>query len=214
MKVLVGASLLSADFSRLAQEVRKVELAGIDFVHIDIMDGNFVPNITFGPKVVRDLRKETKLVLESHLMIRKPLKFLKEFLEAGSDWLALHIETLQKEDVKKAYELIKKEGKKFGLALNPDTPLEKVEEFLDLTDFILVMTVFPGFGGQRFIKECLKKIEDLRKIYKKDISVDGGINDLNAKECIDKGANILCSGSFLFFSQDIEQAIRRLRNED
>ena len=209
--ILIGASILSADFSQIGAEVKKVEKAGIDFIHIDIMDGHFVPNITLGPKIVKDLRKKTSLILDSHLMIEEPLKFLKEFIEAGSDWITLHIEVLNTLKFKKAVSLIKRHKRKIGLSLNPETPLQKLFPYFRDIDFVLIMSVHPGFGGQKFLKNSLNKIKKLRKIFTKDIAVDGGVNEKTASSIIKAGANILCSGSYIFGSKNYKESIRRLR---
>ena len=209
--ILIGASILSADFSQIGAEVKKVEKAGIDFIHIDIMDGHFVPNITLGPKIVKDLRKKTSLILDSHLMIEEPLKFLKEFIEAGSDWITLHIEVLNTLKFKKAVSLIKRHKRKIGLSLNPETPLQKLFPYFRDIGFVLIMSVHPGFGGQKFLKNSLNKIKKLRKIFTKDIAVDGGVNEKTASSIIKAGANILCSGSYIFGSKNYKESIRRLR---
>ncbi len=210
-KILIAPSILSADFSKLSQEIKAVESAGADLIHIDIMDGHFVPNLTFGPKLVKDLRKETRLPLDVHLMIENPLKFIDRFLEAGSDWISLHIETLKDDNFFLAKRKVKRYPCKLGLVLNPNTPLEKILPFVSHLDFVLVMSVFPGFGGQGFMPEVLDKIGALRKIFQGDIAVDGGINNETSRLVIEKGANVLCAGSFIFGSADYAESIKSLR---
>ena len=210
MKTLVAASILSADFSRLGEEIQKVELAGCDLIHVDVMDGHFVPNITIGPAVVRDIKKVSRLPLDVHLMIENPQKYVGEFIKAGSDMLTLHAETISVSGFKAQK---KKLGKvKLGLSLNPGTPLNKIIPYLKFADFVLVMSVNPGFGGQEFISSALPKIKKLREIFSGDISVDGGINEKTAKLVKDAGANILAAGSYIFKSNNYKEAIERIRN--
>ncbi|MDP2910936.1 MAG: ribulose-phosphate 3-epimerase [Candidatus Omnitrophota bacterium] len=232
-KILVAPSLLSADFTNLKDEIKKVEDSGADLVHIDVMDGHFVPNITIGPLIVEAVRRCTRMVLDAHLMIEEPHKFIKEFSEAGSDIITIHAEayvgegfipsptglrkgtskTADKIDevrVKEVLAQIKSFGKKAGISLNPDSAL-CIEGVLDDADMVLFMSVHPGFGGQSFIEYILPKIRALRKIYPGDIEVDGGINDKNAKSVIDAGANILVAGSYFFGAKDKKEAVRRLR---
>lgn len=211
-KIIVSASILNADFSRLSEEVKNAEAAGVQMFHLDVMDGHFVPNITFGPKLVKDLRSQTSLTLESHLMIKEPLKYLQEFIDAGSDWISVHVETLDDKDARRIIKNVKSNLKKIGFALNPDTSLSKVEPYLGELDFVLIMSVFPGFGGQKFMPEVLGKIQDLRKKYDRDIAVDGGINDKTGPLVAEKGANILCVGSYIFANSDYQNSIRRLKN--
>jgi ribulose-phosphate 3-epimerase len=211
MKIKVAPSILSADFSCLDREIKIVEKAGADMLHIDVMDGHFVPNITIGPLVVKYIRKVTGLALDVHLMIAKPLEFLDEFIRAGSDMITVHIETLSVAKFKALSARLKNKGIKFGVSLNPSTPLKKIKGVLKYVDFVLVMSVYPGFGGQEFIPAALPKIRQLRKIFAKDISVDGGVSDKNAARLINAGANILASGSYIFKSRDKKKAIERLR---
>jgi ribulose-phosphate 3-epimerase len=211
MKIKVAPSILSADFSCLGREIRKVELAGADMLHIDVMDGHFVPNITIGPLVVKYIRKVTSLPLDVHLMIDQPQKFLDEFIRAGSDMITLHIETLSSAKFKAQSAKLKSKGIKCGVSLNPNTPLNRITGLLKYADFVLVMSVFPGFGGQEFIPAVLSKIRQLRKIFAGDISVDGGVNDRVAGRLIAAGANILASGSYIFRAKDKKRAIERLR---
>jgi ribulose-phosphate 3-epimerase len=211
MKIKVAPSILSADFSCLDREIKIVEKAGADMLHIDVMDGHFVPNITIGPLVVKYIRKVTGLALDVHLMIAKPLEFLDEFIRAGSDMITVHIETLSVAKFKALSARLKNKGIKFGVSLNPNTPLKKIKGVLKYVDFVLVMSVYPGFGGQEFIPAALPKIRQLRKIFAKDISVDGGVSDKNAARLINAGANILASGSYIFKSRDKKKAIERLR---
>ena len=209
--IKVAASILSADFSRLAEEIKRVEKAGIDLIHIDVMDGNFVPNITFGPQLIKDIRKITKLPFDVHLMIKKPLRYIDDFINAGSDMLTLHIETVAVSSFKRLRPKLSRKNIKLGVSLNPNTSLKRIEPVLDAVDLVLVMTVNPGFGGQKFIPEVVPKIERLRKIYKGIISVDGGINDKNAYSLIKAGVDILASRSYLFGAKNIKEAINRLR---
>lgn len=211
MKIKVAPSILSADFSCLDREIKKVESAGADMLHIDVMDGHFVPNITIGPVVVKYIHKVTKLPLDVHLMIKEPQKFLDAFIKAGSDMITLHIETLSSTQLKEQSARLKRKGVKCGVSLNPNTPVKRIKDVLKYVDFVLVMSVYPGFGGQEFIPDVLPKIRQLRKIFTGDISVDGGVSDRYAEELIDAGANILASGSYIFKAKDTKKAIERLR---
>jgi len=211
-KILVAPSLLSADFGCLGQEIRKVEAAGADLLHIDVMDGHFVPNITIGPVVVKYIRKVTKLPLDVHLMIENPGKYVDSFVSAGSDMITMHIETIGFIGFKKQAMSLKKKGIKVGISLNPATSLAKIKKVLPLVDFVLVMSVNPGFGGQAFIPAALGKIKKLREIFEGDIAVDGGINEDTALKAVRAGANVLAAGSYIFGSQNYKTAIERIRN--
>jgi ribulose-phosphate 3-epimerase len=212
MKIKVAPSILSADFSCLDREIRRVERAGADLIHVDVMDGHFVPNITIGPAVVRHLRKVTRLPLDVHLMIENADKYAKEFVKAGSDMITVHIEALSVAKIKALSRRLRAKGIKLGISLNPATPLAKIKKVLDSVDFVLVMSVNPGFGGQAFIPAAIPKIRQLRKIFGKDISVDGGINDVTARSVIQAGANILAAGSYIFSAKNSKKAIERIRN--
>jgi ribulose-phosphate 3-epimerase len=209
LKTIIAPSILSADFSRLGQEVRDVEKAGADWIHVDVMDGHFVPNITIGPLVVKGIRPVTKLPLDVHLMIKEPARYVESFAKAGSDIITFHCEA--EDDPKEVIKLIKYHKKKAGVSIRPKTDVKKIEALLPMVDMVLVMTVEPGFAGQEFIFDCLGKIKELRKIFKKDIEVDGGINDMTARDVIANGANALVAGSYIFSSKDYSAAIKRLK---
>ncbi|TAM43648.1 ribulose-phosphate 3-epimerase [bacterium] len=211
MKIKIAPSILSADFSCLAAELKKVEAAGADLIHVDVMDGHFVPNITIGPVVVKYLRKSTKLPLDVHLMIEKPFKYIGAFVNAGSDMITVHIETVTLKELAAIAGGLRKSGVKLGISLNPATPLGRIKKALPLVDFVLVMSVNPGFGGQAFIPGALKKIKQLRAIFKKDIAVDGGINNFTAKLVRNAGANVLAAGSYIFGAKNTKTAINSLR---
>ncbi|MDD5155451.1 MAG: ribulose-phosphate 3-epimerase [Candidatus Omnitrophica bacterium] len=212
MKIKVAPSILSADFSRLAEEIKKVESAGADLLHIDIMDGHFVPNITIGPVVVKYIRKVTALPLDVHLMIADPGKYMDDFIRAGSDMITVHIETASTAEIAVFKKKLSKAGIKLGVSLNPDTPLSKIKGALKFVDFVLVMSVFPGFSGQKFIPSVLPKIKKLRSMFNGDISVDGGVSDKVAGALIAAGANILAAGSYIFGAKNVKSAIERIRN--
>lgn len=206
---MIAPSILSADFSKLAQEIKDIEKAGADWVHVDVMDGHFVPNITIGPLVVRSIRPVTKMPLDVHLMIKNPEEYIEPFAKAGSDIITFHSEI--EEDPGEIIKLIRHFKKKAGISIKPKTDLKKIEPFLSMVDMVLIMTVEPGFGGQGFIPECLSKVEALSKIFKKDIEVDGGINELTAAEVVKRGANVLVAGTSVFGQKDYSQAIKKLR---
>ena len=200
-KIKISPSILSADFSELGKEIKKLEEGGADLIHVDVMDGHFVPNLTIGPPVIKALRKYTKLPFDVHLMISPVHKYIKNFADAGSDIITIHPEAT--EDLKESISLIKELNKKVGISLNPNTEINVIESQLNNIDLVLIMSVFPGFGGQKFIPETIKKIKDLKEIkdknnYSFDIEVDGGINFSNSKEVINAGANILVSGTTIF----------------
>lgn len=208
-QIKISPSLLSADFSCLQADMREIENI-VDMWHVDVMDGHFVPNITIGPLVVKSIRPKTKLPIDVHLMISEPEKFIEPFIEAGSDYITFHIEAAANPE--KLLALIKKKGNKCGLSLNPETPVEKIEPYLDLADLILVMTVNPGFAGQKFISSCADKIKKIRSLSGVDISVDGGINDKTSIEAVEAGANIIVAGSYIFSANDKKTAVKKLRN--
>ncbi len=212
MRIKVAPSILSADFNCLAREIRRVEEAGADMIHIDVMDGHFVPNITIGPVVLKYIRKVTKLPLDVHLMIEEPEKFIDDFIAAGADMISVHIETISVSRIKYYASVLKPKGVKIGISLNPATPVSKIEKALPWVDFVLVMAVNPGFSGQKFIPAVLPKIRKLRSIFNGDISVDGGVNHKVAGRLISAGANILAAGSYIFGAKDARLAIERLRN--
>ncbi|MFA5095911.1 MAG: ribulose-phosphate 3-epimerase [Candidatus Omnitrophota bacterium] len=212
MRIQVAPSLLSADFSRLAEEIKEVEKAGADMLHIDVMDGHFVPNITIGPVVVKYIRKCAVLPLDVHLMIENPQRYADAFVEAGSDMITVHIETISGLKLKALSSKLKRKGVKFGISLNPGTAIARVKPVLRYADLVLVMSVNPGFGGQSFIPAATRRIKELRAIYRGDISVDGGINHLTAKSVIESGANILAAGSYIFGAKNKKAAIERIRN--
>ena len=204
-KILISPSILAGDFSQLGKDIQKLENAGADMIHVDVMDGHFVPNITIGPPVIKSLRKYTDLPFDVHLMISPVHKYIEDFSKAGSDIITIHPEAT--ENVKDSIDLIKSLGKKVGLSLNPDTPIDKIEKYLDQIDLVLVMTVYPGFGGQKFISKVLNKIKNLKNIkdenkFQFDIEVDGGVNFENNKLAIEAGANILVSGTTIFKNND------------
>jgi ribulose-phosphate 3-epimerase len=214
--IRLAPSILSADFAKLGEEVRAMEAAGADYIHIDVMDGHFVPNITIGPGVVRALRPHTNLPLDVHLMISPVDPFVKEFAEAGADILTVHPEAGP--HVHRTVQLVKSLGKKAGVSINPGTPVEAVDPVLDMVDLVLVMSVNPGFGGQSFIDGALGKIEALRKRIdatgrKIDLEVDGGVNDKTAPQVREAGADVLVAGTAGFAGgpQRYAENLRRLR---
>jgi ribulose-phosphate 3-epimerase len=199
--IKISPSILSADFSKLGEEIVSLEKAGADYIHIDVMDGHFVPNITIGPEVIKRLRPVTKLTFDVHLMIAPVDPFIKDFAEAGADIITFHPEAT--EDISKTIKLIRSHGKKVGVSLKPLSPISLIENYLNEIDLILIMSVNPGFGGQKFMPEVLDKMKLLREIVeqkklKVDIEIDGGINFDNSKKAKDFGANILVSGSTVF----------------
>jgi len=212
MQIKVAPSILSADFSCLGREIKRVELAGADMLHIDVMDGHFVPNITIGPAVVKYIRKMTKLPLDVHLMIKQPEKFIDAFVKAGSDMITVHIETMTKAKLRAMSYELRAKGIRFGISLNPATALTKIKTVLKLVDFVLVMSVNPGFSGQEFIPSVIPKIKKLRSMFDGDIAVDGGVNDKVAGSLIQAGANILASGSYIFGAKNTKQAMERIRH--
>ena len=209
-KIKVAASMIAADQARLAEEAKKVERAGADLLHLDIMDGHFVPNITIGPDVVRAIDKVTDLPLDAHLMIAEPQKYIQAFSQAGADYITVHIEACAN-NARKIITQIKAQGKKAGISLNPATPLAAIKKLLKEVDLVLVMTVNPGFCGQKFMPSVLTKIKSLRKIFKGDIAVDGGIDRDTAGYVVSCGANILASGSYIFKARNLHQAIQNLK---
>lgn len=208
---IISPSILSADFCNLENEIKRVE-PYVKWLHIDVMDGHFVPNITIGVPVVKSIRKTTNLFLDTHLMIENPEKYIESFFEAGSDLLTVHFEaTIEK--TPDIINQIKSKGIKAGLSIKPKTNVSEIIDYIDLCDLILVMTVEPGFGGQKFIDDCAEKIKEIKKVSKnKDliIQVDGGINAITGKICKDLGANSLVAGNFIYKSENIKSAIEAL----
>ena len=204
-KITISPSILSADFSQLGNEIKRLEEGGADMIHIDVMDGHFVPNLTMGPPIIKDLRKFTKLPFDVHLMISPVHKYIKNYAEAGADIITIHPEAT--DNLKESIKHIKNLGKKIGISLNPNTQTNIIKEFLTEINLVLIMSVHPGFGGQKFIPKVLVKIKELKKIQKErklnfDIEIDGGINFDNCKTVIEAGANILVSGTTIFKGND------------
>ncbi len=210
-EIKIAPSILSGDFARMGEVVANVEKWGADLVHFDVMDGVYVPNITFGMPMCKAVRDYTKLPLDVHLMIVEPEKYINRFIDAGADIITFHPEASK--DVLGTIELVKKKGKKVGLVLNPDKDIVLIEPYLHLIDVVIIMGVFPGFGGQKFIPEVLDKVRTLRKGFKGDIELDGGVTIDNAQEIVSAGVNILVGGSSVFSSSDPSLTIRRLRGE-
>lgn len=216
-QILVSPSILSADFANLQRDVEKIEKAGADWVHVDVMDGHFVPNITIGAPVVKSLRKVTQLPLDVHLMIDNPQKYVADFAKAGADFITIHQEA-PCSSVSETIDMIKSYGVKAGVSIKPNTPAEDIEYLLEKLDLILVMTVEPGFGGQSFMYECLPKIEKIRFMLEKRnlsnvfVEVDGGINANTAAEVVKAGANVLVAGSYIYNADNMQQSISSLKN--
>jgi len=208
-KIKIAPSILSADFSKLGEEIKNVVKAGADWIHIDVMDGVFVPNITIGPCVIRSVRNMTNIPLDVHLMIENPYAHIESFAKAGSDIITFHIESSK--EPKKTIERIRSFKKMAGVSIRPRTPLEALSGILNEIDMVLIMTVEPGFAGQEFIKDVVPKITELRKIFARDIQVDGGIDENTAKIAIKAGANILVAGTAVFGKKEYREAIERLR---
>ena len=208
-KIIIAPSLLAADFSKLKEEIQEVEKYGAEYLHLDVMDGAFVPNISFGTPVISALRKHSNLVFDVHLMIENPDRFIKDFVDAGADIITVHAESTK--HLNRTIQLIKSYGKKVGVSLNPSTPLYVIKYDVQNLDMVLIMTVNPGFGGQAFIEKMTDKIKELRTIAPQiDIEVDGGINEETGKKVKEAGANILVAGSYIF-SGDYKEKIEALK---
>ncbi len=216
-KIKIAPSVLSADFSKMGEEIKRIEKGGADLVHCDVMDGVFVPNITFGIKMVEDMRKVTNLPLDVHLMIVHPEKYVEKFAKAGADYITVHWEACQ-DNLAEVLTLIKSTGKKCGAVINPDTPVEKIEKVIPLCDLVLVMSVFPGFGGQKFIPSVLDKCREIKEIINKTgkdilLEIDGGINRDNIQTVKSYGVDIAVAGNAVFKAEDIEKEIKILQGE-
>ena len=214
-KIQIAPSILSANFSKMGEEVLSLEKCGADVVHCDVMDGVFVNNITFGIKMVEDLRKITTLPLDCHLMIVHPEKYVERFAKAGADIITVHYEACQ-DNLKEVLELIKSTGVKCGAVINPDTPVEKIADVIPMCDMVLIMSVFPGFGGQKFIPNALDKLREVKAIVEKcgkdiDIEIDGGVTEENVEEIKAAGANVIVAGSTVFKAQDRAACIAKLK---
>ena len=212
--IKLAPSILSADFARLLEDVKKVEKAGCEYLHIDVMDGHFVPNITLGPAIVKSLRKDVNMVFDAHLMIENPDNYIKEFADAGCDIIVVHQEACT--HLHRTIQNIKSHGVKAGVALNPATPIETIKYVLQDVDMVLLMSVNPGFGGQSYIPVVTKKIKELRALIDEmgldiDIEVDGGVKPSNISEVVNAGANVIVAGSAIFNAGDIDEAVKSLR---
>ena len=210
----LSPSILSADFARLLEDVKKVEKAGCEYLHIDVMDGHFVPNITLGPGIVKSLRKDVNMVFDAHLMIENPDNYIKEFADAGCDIIVVHQEACT--HLHRTIQNIKSHGIKAGVALNPATPIETIKYVLQDVDMVLLMSVNPGFGGQSYIPVVTEKIKELKALIDKmnldiDIEVDGGVKPSNIAEVVNAGANVIVAGSAIFNAGDIDEAVKSLR---
>jgi ribulose-phosphate 3-epimerase len=213
-RIMVAPSILAADFSRLGNEIRRVEAAGADWIHCDIMDGHFVDNISFGPEIVRIVRGLTSLPLDVHLMIEHAQHYVPRFVKAGANSITVHVEPEAKHDVQRTLKQIREAGCRAGLSLNPETSFDLVEPFLGKIDMLLVMTVHPGFGGQSFRADQMPKVKRARSLSNTiDIEVDGGINADTARVSIENGANVLVAGTSIFHAKDYAKVIRELRGD-
>ena len=212
-KIIVSPSILSADFANLERDIKAVENAGADWIHVDVMDGHFVPNITIGVPVVKSLRNVTKLPLDVHLMIEQPEKYIEPFAKAGADIITFHYEAVKPENISTIIDSIKSFGIKAGMSIKPKTNAEEILKYLPELDMLLVMTVEPGFGGQKFMQDCAGKIPTIKANAHENliIQVDGGINNETAKICTEFGATSLVAGNYIYKAENIEQAITSLR---
>ena len=212
-KIYISPSILSADFANLERDIKLVEDNGADWIHVDVMDGHFVPNITIGIPVVKSLRKVTKLPLDVHLMIENPEKYIADFAKAGADIITFHYEAVKKENIAELIQTIKSTGAKVGLSIKPKTSPAEIFPYLKDLDLLLVMTVEPGFGGQKFMLDCAEKIPQIKEKAPSNliIQVDGGINNETAKICTNYGATSLVAGNYIYKSDNIQKAIKSLR---